>query len=115
MNVFFHRNHTNKKIEIESFMLYFTINGIVYIFFSSPLIIFALNLLVFFMFTYKYPGKLSTRLISTALIYSVNICVYGIVYNLMKTVDTIGDVTIITEIIANLLLFLFVLVFENVL
>ncbi len=36
-------------------------------------------------------------------------------YSLMKTVDTIGDVTIITEIIANLLLFLFVLVFENVL
>lgn len=115
MNVFFDRNNTNKKIEVESFVLYFIINNIIYIFFSSHLIIFALNLLVFFMFTYKYPGKLSTRLISTALIYSVNICVYGIVYNLMKTVDTIGDVTIITEIIANLLLYLFVLVFENVL
>lgn len=114
MNVFFDRNNTNKKIEAESFALYFIIHSLVYILFSSPLIILASNLLLFFVLTFIYPGKLSTRLISTVLIYSENMCLKGIVYNLMKEVNTIHEIAIIADIISNLVLYLFVLVFKKV-
>ncbi|WP_097026714.1 sensor histidine kinase [Clostridium peptidivorans] len=114
MNVFFDRNNTNKRVEIESLSIYFIINSLVHIFFESPLMNLSSNLLLFFALTFIYPGKLSTRLISTALIYSENMCLKGIVYNFMKEVNTIHEIAIIADIISNLVLYLFVLVFDKV-
>lgn len=113
INVFFDRTTTNKRIEIESLSMYFIINSLVHIFFESPLMNLSSNLLLFFALTFIYPGKLSTRLISTALIYSVNMCLDGIAYNFIKAVNTIYDIEIITGVISNLALYLFVLVFEK--
>lgn len=114
IKIFFNRQHVNKFLECIFFSLYYLVNSGISIWLDSPIINLCSNVVLFFLLTYQYEGKLSTRLISTALIYVVNMLLDGLAYFCILPLKFTFNVYVETSIFSNLLLFLFVLALERV-
>lgn len=113
INIFFDRTYVNNKVEKSAFAVYFILNSIIYLFFKEPIINLSSNILLFFILTFIYNAKLSTRLIATVLIYAVNMLLDGMVHSFFTQMDMLININIITGIISNLFLYVFVLFFEK--
>jgi signal transduction histidine kinase len=113
VGIFFKREYTSGKIEMTAFIAYYIINSSAYLFFANVFINLASNLLLFFVLTFIYRSRLSTKLISTFLIYAVNLIFEGMIYNVIFFSKLALDMEAVTGILSNILLFLFVLTIEK--
>jgi len=113
VGIFFNRQYTSKKIEITAFAAYYLINSSAYLFLSNVFINLASNILLFFILTFIYKSGLSTKFISTLLIYAVNLILEGMIYNILIFSKLDLEVEVVTGIVSNILLFLFVLTIEK--
>jgi len=75
MKIFYSEKNTNTKIEIGSYILYFIITTIVYLFIKLPIVLIISNLGLFFMLTFNYKSSLKKRILTVLLIYVILICV----------------------------------------
>lgn len=112
-NIFFDRRDVKKSTEIIAYGSYFLINSFVYLNFSLPLLNLITNILLFFLLTFIYEGRISTRLISTILIYSINMSWDAISHFALTQISSNSYDNILAGIISNLLTFATVLILDN--
>lgn len=109
LQIFYDRTHVDKWLETGIITIYYLVNSYAFIMFKIPLINLGSNLISFFLLTFLYKGRLFTRLVSTALIYAVNMVLDSIVYVVLKAFGEYETVSI-NSILSNILLYLFVLI-----
>lgn len=73
MHIFFNRKTSLKWIEILLFIIYFLVNSLGFIAFRNLGINIATNIILCILITCLYPGKISSKLFLTSLIYGINI------------------------------------------
>lgn len=94
MGIFFDRKEVNKKIEIASYVGYFTIVSIVYLIVNIPIITLICNVLLFLALTFNYKGSIKTKLLSTMIMYTILMSVESIfvfLSGIFKDVDFSGN------------------------
>lgn len=114
VGVFFDRTNTNKKVEFFSFTIFFILNSAISIYFSNPFINLVSNIVLFFLLTFIYEAKLSTRIISTVLFYSIGMLLDSISYNLFIKFIPEKNIRAFTNILSNVLFFILVLILERI-
>ncbi|WP_066715887.1 sensor histidine kinase [Clostridium sp. Marseille-P299] len=114
VGVFFDRTNTNKKLEFFSFTIFFILNSTLSIYFSNPFINLVTNIVLFFLLTIIYEAKLSTRIISTVLFYSIGMLLDSISYNIFIHIIPEKNIRAFTNILSNVLFFILVLILERI-
>ncbi|HBB28381.1 MAG TPA: hypothetical protein DC000_03855, partial [Clostridiales bacterium] len=82
LGIFFEKTHIKNGLQLFLYLLYYISNSSLYLIFSNPFINLISNLLLFFLLTFIYEGRTSTRVVSTVLIYSATMILESIVYNI---------------------------------
>ncbi len=112
MSIFFKRKaRIEKGFEIFLYVNYFLINSMLNIYFFNPFINLTSNLILYFLLTYIYNGKILTRIVSTVIIYSASMIIESIVYNIFN--NFIHDHKSLTMIVSSLLQFTLTLFLER--
>lgn len=114
LGIFFDRTHVKSGLEIFMYIMYYIFNSSLYLIFSNPFINLISNLLLFFILTFIYKGKTSTRVVSTVLIYSATMILESIVYNMAINFNIVFSVEDFTIVVSNILLFMLVVILERI-
>lgn len=116
MGTFFDRKETNKKIELTSYIGYFVIVSIVYLFVNIPIITLLCNVLLFFTLTFNYKGTIKTRLLAAMIMYTILMSVESIVaffLGLIQNDISKGYNSVILLVIIKLVSYIVVLIMGN--
>lgn len=79
MNIFFARDGVNKKIEILSYLGYYILISVIYVFVKIPIIMTISNISLFFILSFNYRANFKKRFLCVFLIYLILMCVEMIV------------------------------------
>lgn len=71
---FFEEPIVKKSIIVASFSLYYLIVAVVYLRFNIPILNFLTNIILFFLLTFNFQGKMKQRLLATTMTYIVCMC-----------------------------------------
>ena len=112
--IFLERTNTDKRLELTTFLAFYIVNSVTYLYYLSPLINLGINITSFFLLTFIYKGKLATRVFSTVLIYSMGMLLESIIYNLFVNQIPRNSLEILTSILTNVILFIMVLILEKI-
>ena len=112
LNMFFNKSTSNKRIGIIAFSLYFIINSVLFLYFSSPYLNLFSNIILLFSLTYIYKAKLVSRMLSTIMIFAINLFCEDIAYRVLLAVHSKNIITI-GMVASSLLMFFIVLLCEN--
>jgi len=110
LHIFFHNPKYGKNIELICFIGYYFLNSSTYLIFENPLINILTNVVAFFLITLLFNSKLSTKLLSTIIVYALSMVVEIIVYFPIVALAKGAQVDALVSIISDLLLFLISLV-----
>ncbi len=87
MRVFFEEGRTSWIIELISYILYYLINLIVFIFLRIPFIMMSTNLLLFFLVSLNYRSRMGKRLLSCFSAYMILMTIEILVTVLFENID----------------------------
>ncbi len=79
MNIFFERDNINRKIEIVSYLIYYVLISIIYLYIKIPIVMTAFNICFFFLLSLNYKANFKKRIICALLIYLILMCIEMIV------------------------------------
>ena len=79
MNVFFDRTTTNKRIELITYISYFFVITITYLYINIPVVMMVCNIIAFIGLSFNYEASIKKRLLSVVLIYLILMCIEMIV------------------------------------
>jgi len=114
INVFLKKREIDIKIEIFGYLVYFTVNSILYLQFQSPLITLVNNIVLFFLLTYLYNGEIKIRLLVTCLNLAIGLGVESGVYYIISNVYFFeNEILLLTNVISVILFFIITLVIEK--
>lgn len=71
MNIFFNTNEVNRKLEVLSYIFYYIVIGLAFLFFNKPSMYLIINILMFYLITLNYPSTLKLKLTATILTYVI--------------------------------------------
>lgn len=114
LGIFFEKTHIKNGLQLFLYLLYYISNSSLYLIFSNPFINLISNLLLFFLLTFIYEGKTSTRVVSTVLIYSATMILESIVYNISVSFNLHFILEDFTIVVSNILLFMLVVILERI-
>lgn len=114
IGVFFNKSETNKRLEIAAFTAYYVLNSGASLLLQNPFVDLGTNIILYFLLTFIYQGKLATRIISTVLIYSTGMLLDSVIYNLFIHVIEEKNLKSFTNILSNVVFFVLVLVLERI-
>ncbi|HDK7155509.1 TPA: GHKL domain-containing protein [Clostridium botulinum] len=84
MIVFFTREDVNKKIELCSYMGYFFVISLTYLFIKIPVVMMFCNIFSFFLISLNYKSNMKKRIFAVIFIYLILMCIEVIVVNLLS-------------------------------
>ncbi|KOR26003.1 sensor histidine kinase [Clostridium sp. FAM 1755] len=84
MMVFFSREDVNKKVELCSYIVYFFVISLVYLFIKVPVIMMVCNILFFFIISLNYKSDMEKRIFAIMFIYLIFMCIEVIVIKLLS-------------------------------
>jgi two-component system sensor histidine kinase AgrC len=114
LNIFFSEAKFTKGRRVLAFIGYFCFNSTIHLLFGNPLLNLAVNLTMIFLLTYLFESRLSTRLVATALVYTVSMLFESVVILCNQVYPFSLIPSRFTGIISDFLFFLFVLVVERI-
>lgn len=114
VGVFFDRTGVNRTREILAYLGYFFLNSFMYLAFNILFLTMLTNILSIFAITFLYKSRISTKALSTLLIYAPALCVEAMVYVLLLAVGFDGDMPNLVLIIGSLILLLIVMMIERI-
>jgi two-component system, LytTR family, sensor histidine kinase AgrC len=114
VGIFFDRSGVNKLRELIAFFAYFVFSSCIYLEFNILVFTMLSNILSIFAITFLYKSRLSTKALSTLLIYAPALCVEILVYIFLMALDFDGDMANLVLIIGSLILLLIVMILERV-
>lgn len=114
LGVFLKRNtQIKKEVEILLYVSYYMINSSINLTFFNPFINLVSNLILFYLLTFIYDGKIFTRIVSVVIMYSSSMMFETIIYNLSARFNLSFNLKDFTIIVSNLLLFILTLLLER--
>lgn len=114
VGIFFTRDETSGKLEFFSYALYYVLNSGISLYFENPFINIISNLVLFFILTIIYEGKLVTRIIATLLICSTGMLIESIIFNIFTSFISPNGLRAFTNVSCNVTLFILVLILERI-
>lgn len=112
LNVFFSKTTANKRIGLITVSLYFGVNSLLYLAYTSPYLNLLSNIVLLFLLTYIYRAKIMMRALSTIMIFAINLFCEDILYRLLLAVHS-SNTAASGTVASSLLMFFIVLLFEN--
>lgn len=79
MRIFFDRGETNKKIEMITYISYYFIITVVYLFINIPIVMMICNIISFMGLTFNYHASIKRRIMSVIFIYIILMCIEMII------------------------------------
>ncbi len=114
LSVFLKRNiEIKNKVEIFLYVGYYIVNSSINLVFFNPFVNLVSNLILFYLLTFIYDGKIITRIVSVVIMYSSSMMFETIVYNLSARFNLSFNLKDFTIIVSNLLLFILTLLLER--
>lgn len=114
VGVFFDRSSVNKIHELAAYFTYFLVTSITYLAFNILVLTMLSNILSIFAITFLYKSRLSTKALSTLLIYAPALCVEILVFVFLLALDFDGDMANLVLVMGSLILLLVVMMIERV-
>lgn len=87
MNIFFNRHDINIKVEFISYLIYFIISSLLYLFINIPIFTLVINIILFLVLSFNYSATLKRRLIAVILIYIIMLLVEIIIVLIFGFID----------------------------
>ena len=84
MSIFFNRKEVNRKIELLSYLGYFIMITIVYLFIKIPVVMMICNISAFIGLSLNYKANIKKRILAVTYIYLISMCVEIIVIILLS-------------------------------
>ncbi len=111
-HIFFDTNKrkTNASIEFLCFAAYFIINSGTYLLMDNAILNIITNVIPFFLITFIFSSKVSTKLLATFILYPIQMVAEVIVYFPLVAISNGASIDTLTSIISTLLFFVLSLV-----
>ena len=113
IGVFVDRRETNKKYEIMAFAAYFLVHTFVYIEFNILVLTMAINMVAMFAIMFLYKTRISTKILTTLLIYATGLCVEIMVFAFLQAFHFNGDMANMDLMLGSLVILLIILIIER--
>jgi sensor histidine kinase YesM len=114
VGVFFDRSTVNRRNELLAFFVYFLLNTSMYLLFNILFLTMLTNILSIFAITFLYKSRVSTKALTTLLIYAPALCVEVLVYVFLLSLEFEGDMANLVLILGSLILLMVVMIIERV-
>ena len=75
INIFFERENTYKCVEVLSYVIYYILSVLIFIFFPIPVVLLLFNIIGIFVITFNYSGTLERHITATVYVYLI---IFGI-------------------------------------
>ncbi len=75
INIFFEREKTYKCVEVLSYVIYYILSVLIFIFFPIPVVLLLFNIIGIFVITFNYSGTLEQHITATVYVYLI---IFGI-------------------------------------
>ena len=75
INIFFERENTHKCVEVLSYVIYYILSVLIFIFFPIPVVLLSFNIISIFAITLNYSGTLERHITATVYVYLI---IFGI-------------------------------------
>lgn len=75
INIFFEREKTYKCVEVLSYVIYYILSVLIFIFFPIPVVLLLFNIIGIFVITFNYSGTLERHITATVYVYLI---IFGI-------------------------------------
>ena len=113
IGIFVDRREVNRKLEILVYLGYFLVHAFVFMAFNIMPLTMVTNVIVMFAIMFLYKNRLSTKVLTTLLIYATGLCVEGMVFVCLQAVGFDGDMTNMVLFVGSLVILLIVLIIER--
>jgi len=114
VGVFFDRSGVSKIRELAAYFAYFLFTSTMYLAFNILVLTMLSNILSIFAITFLYKSRLSTKALSTLLIYAPALCVEILVFVFLMALHFAGDMANLVLVMGSLILLLVVMMIERV-
>lgn len=112
---FFFNNQSNyTKIKFSIFIIFYLLNSSLHLVFSNPIVNLLSNIFFAYIFTSIYKSKLWLKICSIFLVYSINMLLDQLTYDLLLSIDLQNHIYIYTSIISSILMYMFILILNRI-